>query len=108
MRPQGPRYEIGSITRDNSGHSAPRLRGRNAELRVLDQLRDDVRLGQSAALVVRGEPGIGKTALLRYLAFTSAANFRLIEIAGVESEMEFAYAGLHQLCLPMLGHLASV
>ena len=74
-------------------------------MRVLDQLRDDVRLGQSAALVVRGEPGIGKTALLRYLANSSGADFRLVEIAGVESEMQLAYAGLHQLCLPMLDHL---
>jgi DNA-binding CsgD family transcriptional regulator len=74
----------------------------------LDQLRDDVRSGRSAALVVRGEPGIGKTALLRYLAESSAAEFRVVEVAGVESEMEFAYAGLHQLCLPMLDHLGSL
>ena len=65
-------------------------------------------MGRSAALVVRGEPGIGKTTLLRYLADSSAADFRLVEIAGVESEMELAYAGLHQLCLPMLDHLDSL
>ena len=54
---------------------------------------------------MRGESGIGKTALLRYLADSAAADFRLVEIAGVESEMAFAYAGLHQLCLPMLDRL---
>jgi DNA-binding CsgD family transcriptional regulator/tetratricopeptide (TPR) repeat protein len=67
-------------------------------------LLDEVRGGQSAVLVIRGEAGIGKTALLGY-AVERASGFRLAQIGGVESEMELAYAGLHQLCTPMLGHL---
>ncbi len=55
-------------------------------------------------LVVRGEPGIGKTALLDYAA-GRAAGFRVVRAWGVESEMELAFAGLHQLCVPMLGRL---
>ena len=60
--------------------------------------------GSSAVLVVRGEPGIGKTALLDYAA-GRAVGFRVIRAWGVESEMELAFAGLHQLCVPMLGRL---
>jgi hypothetical protein len=56
-------------------------------------------------LVVRGEPGIGKTAAAALHGGQLSCEFRVIEVAGVESEMEFAYAGLHQLCLPMLDHL---
>ncbi len=85
-------------------HPAPRLFGRAGELEVLGQLTANVRSGQSAVLVVRGEPGIGKTALLRYLA-DEAPGFRVIRGVGVESEMELAFAGLHQLCAPMLGRL---
>jgi len=107
LHQRNPGYEITFINLD-FGYPASRLRGRDAELHVLDQLREDVRSGRSAALVVRGEPGIGKTALLRYLADSSAAEFRVIEVAGVESEMEFAYAGLHQFCLPMLDHLGAL
>ena len=64
----------------------------------------EARGGQSAVLVIRGEAGVGKTALLRYAA-ERASGFRITQIAGVESEMELAYAGLHQLCTPMLGQL---
>ena len=60
--------------------------------------------GESAVLVIRGEAGVGKTALLRYAA-EQASDFRLAEITGVESEMELAYAALHQLCSPMLDRL---
>ena len=55
-------------------------------------------------LVLRGEPGVGKTALLDYLA-TRAAGCRVTRAAGVESEMELAFAGLHQLCAPLLDRL---
>jgi len=65
---------------------------------------ENVRSGQSAVLVVRGEAGVGKTALLRYAA-QRASGFRLAQIAGVESEMELPFAGLHQLCAPMLAQL---
>jgi hypothetical protein len=72
------------------------LRGRSEECRALDRLLDDARAGQSSALVIRGEPGIGKSALLDYIA-ERAVGFRLARIGGVESEMGFAYAGLLQL-----------
>jgi hypothetical protein len=74
---------------------------------MLDRLLEGVGTGQSAVLVIRGEAGIGKTALLRY-ATEQAPGFRVAQIAGVESEMELAYAGLHQLCAPMVDRLASL
>jgi DNA-binding CsgD family transcriptional regulator len=77
------------------------LRGRQDECDVLDRLLKEVRTGQSQVLVVRGEPGIGKSALLEYV-IQSASGCRLSRAAGVEYEMELAYAGLHQLCAPML------
>jgi DNA-binding CsgD family transcriptional regulator len=80
------------------------LRGRRAECGVLDQLLEGVRDGRSAVLVVRGEPGVGKSALLDY-AVASAPELRCARAAGVESEMELAFAGLHQLCGPMLDRL---
>jgi DNA-binding CsgD family transcriptional regulator len=73
------------------------LIGRRVECRVLDDLLGAVRSGQSRVLVIRGEPGIGKTALLDEAA-GRAAGCRVIRVAGVESEMEFAFAALHQLC----------
>jgi DNA-binding CsgD family transcriptional regulator/tetratricopeptide (TPR) repeat protein len=82
----------------------PELRGRSSECALLDRLLDDARSGQSAVLVTRGEAGVGKTALLRYAA-QRASGFRVAHIAGVESQMELAYAGLHQLCAPMLDRL---
>jgi DNA-binding CsgD family transcriptional regulator len=63
-----------------------------------------VRAGQSRVLVVRGEPGVGKTALLDDLA-GHASGCRVVRVAGVQSEMEFAHAGLHQLLTPLLGQL---
>lgn len=68
---------------------------------MLDQVIGTVRAGQSRAIVLHGEPGVGKTALLDYLA-VQARNFQVVRAAGVQSEMELAYAGLHQLCLPLL------
>jgi DNA-binding CsgD family transcriptional regulator/tetratricopeptide (TPR) repeat protein len=62
-----------------------------------------VRAGEGRALVVRGEPGVGKTALLDYLA-GRASGCLVARAAGVQSEMELAFAGLHQLCAPMLDH----
>lgn len=63
-----------------------------------------MRTGQSQVLVLRGEPGAGKTALLDYL-LDQAQGVRCVQVSGVESDMELAYAGLHQLCAPLLGHL---
>src|SRR5712691_2712081 len=80
------------------------LLDRHGERAVLDGVLDQARAGRSAVLVVRGEPGIGKTALLDYAA-GRAVGFRVIRAWGVESEMELAFAGLHQLCVPMLGRL---
>src|SRR5215469_7850266 len=80
------------------------LRGRRAELAALDRLLAEARAGQSRVLVLRGEAGVGKTALLDYLQ-EQASGFRVARAVGVESEMELAFAGLHQLCTPMLGNL---
>jgi DNA-binding CsgD family transcriptional regulator len=80
------------------------LLGRHGESEVLDRLIDAVRAGEGRTLVVRGEPGVGKTALLDSLA-EQASGCRVIRAAGVESEMELAYAGLHQLLAPMLDRL---
>jgi DNA-binding CsgD family transcriptional regulator len=79
----------------------PALHGRRNERDVLDRLVTNVRAGQSQVLVVRGEPGVGKSALLEYLV-RSASGFRIGRAAGQQYEMELAYAGLHQLCAPML------
>ena len=86
---------------------ATELTGRDAERRVLDRLVGAVRAGESRALVVHGEPGVGKTALLDYLG-GSAPGCRIERAAGVQSEMELAFAGLHQLCAPMLDRLEAV
>src|SRR5207245_2578112 len=80
------------------------LLGRRAEREALDRVFAAVRTGRSQVLVLRGEPGIGKTALLEY-AVDQAADFRIVRAAGVESEMELPYAALHQLCLPILDRL---
>jgi DNA-binding CsgD family transcriptional regulator len=82
----------------------PQLRGRRGECELLDSLLSSARSGQSRVLVLRGEAGIGKTALLEYLP-ARARGFRVAPVAGVESEMELAYAGLHQLCVPFLSLL---
>ena len=79
------------------------LRGRRRELAELDHLLADVRGGRSRVLVLRGEAGAGKTALLDHLS--GAAPGPTVRAAGVESETEIAYAGLQQLCSPLLGHL---
>ena len=85
----------------------PAFRGRARERQALDGLLDRVRGGESAVLVLRGEAGIGKTALMRYCA-RQASGCRLVQIAGVESEMELPFAALHQLCTPLLGGLAAL
>ena len=80
------------------------LLGRAGECAVLDGLIGAIRRGESRSVVLRGEAGIGKTALLEYLA-TSASDLRVVRAVGVESEMELAYAGLHQLCGTILDRL---
>jgi DNA-binding CsgD family transcriptional regulator/tetratricopeptide (TPR) repeat protein len=82
----------------------PALRGRARECALLDDLLVAVRRGESRSLVLRGEAGIGKTALLEYL-IASAPDLTIVRAVGVESEMELAYASLHQLCGSMLDRL---
>jgi DNA-binding CsgD family transcriptional regulator/tetratricopeptide (TPR) repeat protein len=77
------------------------LRGRRDECSALDRLLGGARAGRSGVLVLRGEAGVGKTALLEY-ALGSASDMREVRAAGVESEMELAFAALHQLCVPLL------
>jgi DNA-binding CsgD family transcriptional regulator len=86
------------------GRAGAGLMDRLGERAVLDRFVAEVRSGQGQALVVRGEPGVGKTVLLDYLAGL-ASGCLVARGAGVQSEMELAFAGLHQLCAPML-HLA--
>ncbi|GII58564.1 transcriptional regulator [Planotetraspora thailandica] len=81
-----------------------RLRGRQIECETLAQLVATAQAGRSAVLVLRGEAGIGKTALLEYVR-DSAPGCRITRAAGVESEMELAFGGLHQLCAPFLDRL---
>jgi len=78
-----------------------RMTNRRGECAVLDQLVNAVRAGGSRVLVVRGEPGVGKSVLLDYLA-EGASDCRVARATGVESEMELAFAGLHQLLSPVL------
>ena len=88
-------------TRSPIGARAAALKGRRRECGVLDRLIEAVRGGESRALVVHGEPGVGKTALLEYLV-ERASGCRVERAAGVQSEMELTFAGLHQLLAPML------
>jgi DNA-binding CsgD family transcriptional regulator len=80
------------------------LRGRAQESAVLDRLVGDIRRGEGRSLVLRGEAGIGKTALLDYLV-QSASDVTVVRAVGVESEMELAFASLHQLCAALLDRL---
>jgi DNA-binding CsgD family transcriptional regulator len=82
----------------------PVLLGRGPECELLDLLIDAVRGGESRSLVVRGEAGVGKTALLDYLR-RHAPGCRVVRVAAVESEMELAFAALQLLCRPMLDRL---
>jgi DNA-binding CsgD family transcriptional regulator len=77
------------------------LRGRARECTLLDELISGVRQSESRSLMLRGEAGIGKTALLEYM-IESASDLTVARAVGVESEMELAFASLHQLCAPML------
>src|SRR5262249_24419666 len=85
----------------------PPFRGRITEREDLDRLLATVVNGRSQVLVIRGEAGVGKSALRRYAA-EQARGFRRAPISGVESEMELPFAGLHQLCAPMLAHHATL
>src|SRR3954467_5694582 len=82
----------------------PRLRGRAKECALLDELVSAIRRGESRSLVLRGEAGIGKTALLDYL-IASAPDATVVRAVGVQSDMELGFASLHQLCGPLLDGL---
>ena len=91
------------------GPAAPRspaFRGRTSERQALDRLLVDARASESGVLVLRGEAGVGKSALLRYVV-GQAGDFRVLQVGGVESEMELPFAGLHQLYGALL-HLLDV
>jgi DNA-binding CsgD family transcriptional regulator len=89
----------------NQGRVQPsRLLGRRSERETLDGIVTDALAGQSRVIVVRGEAGIGKSALLGHV-LEKVAGWHVATAVGVESEMELAYSGLHQLCGPMLDHL---
>lgn len=90
-------FEDISEKRFGESVTAPALAGRAAECARLDQLMQRMRAGDSDVLVLRGEPGIGKTALLTYAA-AQADGCRVVHLRGIESEMELPYAGLHLLC----------
>ncbi len=109
LNPQ-PRSSLGAVRPPPVfpiAQCAGRLIGRDAERRVLDGLLEDVRQGASRALVVHGEAGVGKTALLEYVA-GSASDCRVLSVAGAQTEMDFGLAALHQLCVPMLDKLDAV
>ncbi|MCV7020726.1 helix-turn-helix transcriptional regulator [Mycolicibacterium aichiense] len=83
------------------------LHGRAAECRALRSVVSTVAGGDSQVLVLRGEAGVGKTALLGYLSEQASA-LRVLHVAGIQSDMELAYAGLQQLCAPLLEHLGDL
>ena len=93
---------MGDLHRDAEALTS--LHGRRSECAALDGLLAGVRGGRSGVLVLRGEAGIGKTALLGYLT-ERAEGFRVARCMGVESDMELAFTGLHDLCAPMLSYL---
>ena len=88
---------------DTQGRASGLL-GRRSEREMLDRLLANVRAGQSQVLLLRGEAGVGKSVLLDYL-LQQASGCHIARAAGVESEMELAYSGLHQLCAPMLDRM---
>jgi DNA-binding CsgD family transcriptional regulator len=85
----------------------PHFLGRTRERERLDAMLAQAREGRSAVLVIRGEPGIGKTALLRYAA-RQGSGMRMVEVAGVQAEMELPCAGIHRLCAPLLDGLKAL
>ena len=108
MRGAGDSVGPVQVPRDSPAwwHAAG-LTGRDTERGVLDRLVEAVRAGESRALVVHGEAGVGKTALLEYLA-GHTPGCRVQRAVGVQSEMQLAFAGLHQLCAPMLSQLGAL
>src|SRR5215216_1536731 len=96
---------MGGRSREPAGRAG--LRGRGSECALLDELVAAIRRGDSQSLVLRGEAGIGKTALLEYL-IASAPDATIVRAVGVQSDMELPYAALHQLCGPLLDRLENL
>jgi DNA-binding CsgD family transcriptional regulator len=92
------------MARDDSAPGGLVLRGRHDECALLDGLLEGARAGQSGVLVLRGDAGIGKTALLEH-AIGSSSDMRVLRAVQVEAEMELPFAALHQLCAPLLDGL---
>lgn len=96
---------MGGPTRERTQRTT--LLGRADECALLDAFVTAVRRGESRSMVLRGEPGVGKTALLEYLV-SSSSDLIVLRAVGVETETELAYAGLHQLCAPLLDRLRAL
>src|SRR5579862_2769890 len=92
------------VTPSRGRQRAPELRGRVDARGFLDRLIDAVRAGQSQALVLSGEAGVGKTARLGFLAGRTPG-WRVVRATGVQCEMERSFAGLQQFCKPLLDRL---
>jgi AAA ATPase domain len=84
------------------------LQGRRIQQAAIDVLLGQADAGASGALVLRGEPGIGKTALLDYAADRASGQMPVLRAIGIESEAELPFAGLHQLVRPALGRLGAL
>ena len=87
--------------------TAPTLFGRRDERAVLESLLRQASAGESSVLVLRGEAGIGKTALLEFVA-ERATGCSVVRAVGVQADMELAFAGLHHLCVPMLHRMPTL
>ena len=83
------------------------LIGRDVEQARIAAALEDARAGRARVLVLRGEPGVGKTTLLE-VAIKQATDFQILATTGVQSERELPFAGLHALCAPMLGRLKAL
>src|SRR5215472_13671625 len=103
----GRERRSGPLDRPRHGRAVMRLHGREAEQQVIDGLLASARSGRSGAVVVRGEAGIGKTALLDYAA-AAAGEMLVLRGTGVETEAELAFAGLHLLLLPVLDRIEAL
>ena len=102
-----PRLANGKVCTRVERGSGESLRGRASECETLRGLISTVQSGSCQVLVLRGEAGVGKTALLDYVS-ELATGFRSVHVAGVESDMELAFAGLQQLCAPLMDHARRV
>jgi DNA-binding CsgD family transcriptional regulator len=91
----------------SSGIPAGGLRGRSHECELLDRLLVGVRGRASGVVVVQGDAGVGKTALLDYLV-KSASGFQVVRTTGIESEMELPFAAAQQLCVPLMDRLGDL